>query len=101
MSGYPLLEVGTPPPYNEQVIGARLPYPKTKTYLVHLPITRNIISSYDVVFEENISSALAYTPQLYSEAMAMHPAVTYTPYATSSKIMLKFHVYRVLGKFGL
>ena len=30
MSGYPLLEVGTPPPYNEQVIWARWPELKTK-----------------------------------------------------------------------
>ena len=28
---------------------------------------------------------IAYTSQPYSEAMAMRPAVTYTPYATSSK----------------
>ena len=31
------------------------------------------------------SIALSYTPWPYSEAMAMRPAVTYTPYATSSK----------------
>ena len=36
-------------------------------------------------FEKSFSSALAYTSQPYSEAMAMRPAVTYTPYATSSK----------------
>ena len=30
MSGYPLLEVGTPPPYNEQVIWAQWPELKTK-----------------------------------------------------------------------
>ena len=29
--------------------------------------------------------ALSYTSRLYAEAMAMHPAGTYTPYATSSK----------------
>ena len=45
--------------------------------------TRKIISSYDAVFYENISSALAYTSQPYSEAMAMRPAVTYTLCATS------------------
>ena len=44
-----------------------------------------IISSYDVVFDESFSSALAYTSRPYSEAMAMRPEVTYTPYATSSK----------------
>ena len=52
---------------------------------MYVPSTRNIISSYDVVFDEKFSSALAYTSRLYSEAMAMRPAVTYTPYAKSSK----------------
>ena len=28
---------------------------------------------------------LAYTSQPYAEVMAMHPAVSHTPYATSSK----------------
>ena len=32
-----------------------------KGYLVYVPSTRNIISSYDVVFDESFSSALAYT----------------------------------------
>ena len=56
-----------------------------KGYLVYVPSTRKIISSYDVVFDESFSSALAYTSRPYSEAMAMRPSVTYTPYATSSK----------------
>ena len=56
-----------------------------KEYLVYVPSTRKIISSYNVVFEERFSSALEYTSQPYSEVMAMRPAVTYTPYATSSK----------------
>ena len=56
-----------------------------KGYLVDIPSTRKIIFSYNVVFDENNSSALAYTAQPYSEAMTMRPAVTYTPYATSSK----------------
>ena len=56
-----------------------------KLYLVYVPSTREIISSYDVVFDENNSSALAYTSQTYSEAMEMRPTVTYTPYATSSR----------------
>ena len=34
---------------------------------------------------KSVSSALAYTSGSYSEAMVMRPAVTYTPYATSSK----------------
>ena len=37
------------------------------------------------MFDESFSSALAYTLRPFSEAMAMRPAVTYTPYATSSK----------------
>ena len=37
-----------------------------KGYLVYVPSTRKIISSYDVVFDENFSSALSYTPQPYS-----------------------------------
>ena len=56
-----------------------------KGYLMYIPSTKNIISSYDVVFGESFSSALAYTSRPYSEVMAMRPAVTYTPYATSLK----------------
>ena len=44
-----------------------------KGYLVYVPSTINIISSYDVLFDESFSSALAYTSQPYSEAMAMRP----------------------------
>ena len=47
-----------------------------KWYLVYVPSSRKIISSYDVVFDEIFSSALAYTSQPYSEAMAMRPDVT-------------------------
>ena len=43
---------------------------------MYLPSTRNIISSYDNVFDENVSSALAYTSGPYSEAMDMRPSVT-------------------------
>ena len=56
-----------------------------KGYLVYVPITRKIIPSYDVVFDKIFSSALAYMSRPYSEVMAMRLAVTYTPYATSSK----------------
>ena len=56
-----------------------------KGYLVYVPSTRKIISSYDVVFDKSFSSALAYTSRPYLEAMAMRPAVTYTLYVTSSK----------------
>ena len=37
-----------------------------KGYLVYTPSTRKIISSYDVVFDESVSSALAYTSRPYS-----------------------------------
>ena len=56
-----------------------------KGYLVYVSITRNIISSYDVVFGERFFSALAYTSRPYSEGMAVRPEVTYTLYVTSSK----------------
>ena len=52
---------------------------------MYVPSTIKIISSYDVVFDESFSSALEYTSRPYSEALAMRPAVTYTPHATSSK----------------
>ena len=51
---------------------------------MYVPSTRKIISSYDVLLKK-ISSALAYTSQPYSEAMAMRPAVTYTHCAMSSR----------------
>ena len=56
-----------------------------KGYIVYVPSTRKLFPSYDVVFDESFSSALSYTSRPYSEAMAMRPEVTYTPYATSSK----------------
>ena len=56
-----------------------------KGYLVYVPSTRKLISSYDVVIGESFSSILAYTSQPYAEAMEMRPAVTYTSYTTSSK----------------
>ena len=52
---------------------------------MYVPSTRKIISSYDIVFDESFSSALAYTSRPYSEAMVMRPAGTYTTYAMSSK----------------
>ena len=54
-----------------------------KGYLVYVPSTRKVISSYDAVFDESFFSALAYKSRPYSEATEMRPAVTYTPYATS------------------
>ena len=56
-----------------------------KGYLVYAPSTRKIMSSYDVVFDKSFSSTLAYMSRPYSEAMAMCPEVTYTPYATLLK----------------
>ena len=52
---------------------------------MYVPSTRKLIYSYDIVFDESFSSALSYTSRHYSEAMVMRPAVTYTPYATSSR----------------
>ena len=54
-------------------------------YLVYIPSTRKVISSYGVMFDESFSSALSYTSRPYAEAMVMRPTVTYTPYAMSSK----------------
>ena len=56
-----------------------------KGFLVYILSTSKIISSYDVVFGEKKSIALAYTSRLYSEAMVISLAVTYTPYAMSLK----------------
>ena len=53
--------------------------------IVYIPSTRNIISSYDVVFDEKLSSTLAYTSQTYAEAMSMLLDVSYTPSATYSR----------------
>ena len=36
-----------------------------KEYLVYITSTRKIISSYDVVFDESVSSTFAYTSQPY------------------------------------
>ena len=53
-----------------------------KGYLVYIPSTRKIISSYDIVFDKSLSGALAYTSQPYSEAMAMRQDVMYTHFDT-------------------
>ena len=52
---------------------------------MYVPSTRKLILSYNFVFDKSFSSALSYTSRPYSEAMAMRPEVTYTPYATSYK----------------
>ena len=56
-----------------------------KRYMVYVPSTRNIISSYDVVFDGRFSSVLAYTSHPYSESMNIYPHVTYTPCAMPSR----------------
>ena len=56
-----------------------------KGYFMYVPSTRKIISSYGVVFYESFYSELAYTLQPHAEAMAVHPAVSHTPCATSPK----------------
>ena len=56
-----------------------------KVNLVYVPNTRKVISSYDVKFDESFVSAMSYSSRSYAKAMVMCPAVTYTPYATSSK----------------
>ena len=53
-----------------------------KGYLVYIPVTRKIISSYDVLVDESFSIELAYTSQPYSEAIAMRLYVMYKPCAT-------------------
>ena len=56
-----------------------------KGYLVYVPSTRKIISSYDVVFDESFSSTLEYMSLPYAESMAVHPAVSHINCATSSR----------------
>ena len=60
-----------------------------KGCLVYVPHTRKIISSYGVVFDDILSSALMYTSQTYAEAMAMQPAVSYIYCATSLREKLE------------
>ena len=52
------------------------------------------------MFDEIVSSALAYTSQHYSEAMAMHLAVTYTPCATSLREQTDYIITFVQVKEG-
>ena len=54
-------------------------------YLVYVRHRQNIKSSYNVVFDESLSSALVYMSQPYAEAMDMLPAVSYIPYDTSAR----------------
>ena len=56
-----------------------------KGYLVYVKHKWKIVSLYNVVFDESLSSVLEYTPQPNAEAMAMRPYVSYIPYATSSR----------------
>ena len=52
---------------------------------MYVTITRKIISSYDVVFDEIFSIMLSYKSQPHAEAMDMHPSVSHTPYDTYSR----------------
>ena len=54
-----------------------------KGYLVFIPSTRKIVSSYEIIFDETCSIGLAYTARPYSEALAMRLVVLYITYATS------------------
>ena len=56
-----------------------------KWYIVYVPSTRKIISSYDDIFDESLSSTIAYTSQPYAESMNVHMDVSYIPCATSSR----------------
>ena len=67
-----------------------------KGYLVYVPNTRKILSSYDIVFDEKNSSALVYMSQPYAEAMRMLLSVSYTPYAKSL-----FSTEKVLDKLDI
>ena len=53
-----------------------------KGYVVYAPVTRKIISSYDVV----CGNFFLIRWQPYVEAMDMRPAVLYTPYAKYSRV---------------
>ena len=52
---------------------------------MYVPGARKIIYSFDVVFDENVPSTLAYKLQLYVEAIYVRLDVSYTSYATSSR----------------
>ena len=54
-------------------------------YILYVPSTRKIISSYDFIFYEILSNTLSYTSQPYAEVMTMRPSISYIPCATSSK----------------
>ena len=74
---------------------------------MYVPSTKKIICSYDVVFDESLSNELAYMSQPFSEAMAIHPSVTYTPCAMSSreqtgdiiKVVYEHIIFFVLGTY--
>ena len=56
-----------------------------KGYIFYVPHKQEIVSSYDVVFCDTLSSMLDYTSQPYTEAMDIRPAVSCIPYDISSR----------------
>ena len=56
-----------------------------KGYLMYVPSTWKIISSYDFVFDESFTSVLAYMSQPYSETLVIRPTVRYTSCIKSLK----------------
>ena len=52
---------------------------------MYVPSAKKVIYSYDVVFDGRFYGALVYISQPYSKEMAIYPAVTYIPCATSSR----------------
>ena len=42
-----------------------------KGYIVYVPHKRKVVPSYNIVFDDNLSSVLAYTSQPYSLEIAM------------------------------
>ena len=56
-----------------------------KGYILYISHKHNIVSSYNIIFDDILSSNLKYTSQPYSEAMDMQPAVLYKWFSASSK----------------
>ena len=57
---------------------------RSKWYLIYVPSAWKIFSSHDFISDKRLSSALAYMPSPYSDALTMQPSVLYIPYTISS-----------------